>query len=304
MRILFMGTPEFAALSLSALLAAGHEVTGVVTQPDKPVGRKQVLTPPPVKALALEKGLPVWQPETLKGRAIEGLLTDLDAVAVVAYGRILPRYVLEAPRCGCINVHGSLLPKLRGAAPIQRSIINGDALTGVTTMVMDAGMDTGDMILSKAVEIGEYETSDELFSRLAPVGAGLLIETLALVEAGTAPRTPQDEALATYAPPLDKAEAPLDFTKPAAVLSKQVCGQNPWPVAETMLFGKRLKVYGARKGGPTNLAPGTANGTPAGLSVACGDGELLILTDIQLEGGKRMSAGVFLNGRPVKELKL
>jgi methionyl-tRNA formyltransferase len=148
MRILFMGTPQFAAVSLEALLAAGHEVTGVVTQPDKPVGRKQVLTPPPVKETALAHALPVYQPETLKGRAIEGLLAGLDAIAVVAYGRILPRYVLEAPKYGCINVHGSLLPKLRGAAPIQRSIINGDIFSGVTTMHMDAGMDTGDMILS------------------------------------------------------------------------------------------------------------------------------------------------------------
>jgi len=304
MRILFMGTPRFAAVSLEALLAAGHEVTGVVTQPDKPVGRKQVLTPPPVKETALAHALPVYQPETLKGRAIEGLLPGLDAIAVVAYGKILPRYVLEAPRFGCINVHGSLLPKLRGAAPIQRSIINGDDFTGVTTMHMDAGMDTGDMILTKALEIGEYETSAELYERLAPIGADLLVETLRLLEAGSAPRTPQDETLATYAPPLDKAEAPLDFTKPAAVLSKQICGQNPWPVAETTLFEKRLKVYGARKGGQTDLAPGTANGTPEGLSVACADNSTIILTDIQLEGGKRMPACEFLNGRPVKELKL
>lgn len=304
MRILFMGTPQFAAVSLEALLAAGHEVTGVVTQPDKPVGRKQLLTAPPVKDTALAHALPVYQPETLKGRAIEGLLTGLDAVVVVAYGRILPKYVLAAPKYGCINVHGSLLPKLRGAAPIQRSIINGDIFAGVTTMYMDAGMDTGDMILTKALEIGEYETSEVLYSRLAPIGADLLVETLRLVEAGKAPRTPQDEALATYAPPLDKAEAPLDFTKPAAVLSKQICGQNPWPVAETMLFDKRLKVYGACKGGPTNDAPGTANGAPEGIAVACGDHKLLILTDIQLEGGKRMPGSVFLNGRPVKELKL
>ncbi len=304
MRILFMGTPEFAAVSLEALIAAGHEVTGVVTQPDKPVGRKLVLTPPPVKVAAQQHGLQVFQPETLKGRAIEDLLADLDAVAVVAYGRILPRYVLEAPRYGCINVHGSLLPKLRGAAPIQRSILNGDRYTGITTMYLDAGMDTGDMILTRALEIGEYETSEQLYSRLAPVGGELLIETLRLIEEGRAPRIPQEGALATYAPPLDKAEAPLDFTKSAVQLSKQICGQNPWPVAETNLFDKRLKVYGARKGGQTVLAPGIANGMPDGIAVACGDGRLLILTDIQLEGGKRMPASVFLNGRPVKELKL
>ena len=299
-----MGTPEFAAVSLKALIDAGYDITAVVTQPDKPVGRRQVMVPSAVKVVATENGLPVFQPDTLKGGAIEHLLTGLDVIAVVAYGKILPKYVLGAPRLGCINVHGSLLPKLRGAAPIQRSILNGDKLAGVTTMYMAAGMDTGDMILSKAVEIGEYETSEGLYSRLASIGAALLVDTLKLVKEGTAPRTAQDDTLATLAPPIEKEEATLDFTRSAAALSKQICAFNPWPIAQTTLFDKRLKVYAAVKGGSTTLEAGTANGTADGIAVACGDGQLLILTDVQIEGGNRMEAKVFLNGRPVRGINL
>jgi len=300
LKIVFMGTPEFAVPSLRALHEAGHEIVGVFTQPDKPVGRKQVLTAPPVKQEAERLGLPVFQPETFKNRACEPLLKELapELIAVVAYGKILPRHVREIAPFGCINLHGSLLPKYRGAAPIQWSVINGDSETGVTTMHLAAGIDTGDMIDSVSTPIGEYETYEQLHDRLAALGAPLLVETVAKLQAGTAPRTAQDEAASSYAPMLDKEIAKLDFEKPARTLSKLICGTNPWPVANTLWQGKRLKVFEARLGGETDLAPGTALGTAEGIAVACGDQKTLVLTEVQLEGSKRMKAKDFLAGHP------
>ena len=220
---------------------------------------------------------------------------------VVAYGKILPRHVLTLPVHGCINLHGSLLPKYRGAAPIQWSIINGEAQSGVTTMYLASGVDTGDMILSAATPIGEYETYGELHDRLAVLGAPLLVETVRRIEQGSAPRTPQDEAQASYAPMLDKTISRLDFSKPARQLSKLICGTNPWPVANTLYEGKLLKVYAALVGGPSTAAPGFAVQHADGICVACGDETSLLLTEVQLEGGKRMGAAQFLAGHPMKE---
>lgn len=299
MRVVFMGTPEFAAESLRMLLAEGFDVAAVFTQPDKPVGRKQVLTAPPVKTLALAQGLPVMQPEALKDSQVWRQLRDLrpDVIAVVAYGKLLPAQVLEIPPLGCVNVHGSLLPRYRGAAPIQWSVINGEAETGITTMLMNEGLDTGDILMQCQTAVGREETAPQLYDRLAVMGAECLVGTLCRLEAGTLVPHPQQESLATYAPPLSKAEAWLDFTKTAAEVCNQVRGMCGWPVARTKLEGKMLKVYGA------GVAAGAPAGVPGqvlpgpGFVVSCGEGAIS-LYDIQLEGGKRMPVAAFLAGRP------
>lgn len=304
MKIVFMGTPDFAVPSLERLVADGHEILGVFTQPDKPQGRGYKLVAPPVKQAALAHGLTVYQPAKMRdGQALE-ILKELQPqlICVVAYGKILPREILELPEFGCINVHGSLLPKYRGAAPIQWSIIHGEPVTGVTTMYMAEGLDTGDMILKKETPIGENETYGELNARLSEIGAEALSETVRLVEEGKAPRTPQDDALSCYAPMLDKELAVLDFTKPAAQLHHQICGMNPWPVAYTMLDGKRLKVYRSQ------MAPAEAGSGKPGqvlskkkFIVACGEGALE-LCEVQLEGSKRMDGAAFLNGKRPTQL--
>lgn len=295
MRIVFMGTPDFAVPCLARILADGHEVVGVFTQPDKPVGRHAVLTAPPVKALALEKGLPVYQPAKMRDGTALALLQELhpECVVVVAYGRILPQELLDVPPKGCINIHGSLLPKYRGAAPIQWSVINGDDITGVTSMYMDAGMDTGDMIATIETRIGPEETAGELFERLAPMGAELLSRTLKMVENGTAPRTPQEHQKATKAPMLEKELGVLDFSQPARTLHNHIRGMNPWPGCTCTAAGKRLKVHASR------VTEG--NGTPGELiclspvTVACGQGAL-ILDTVQPEGKPRMDAGAWIRG--------
>lgn len=304
MKIVFMGTPDFAVPSLERLVADGHEILGVFTQPDKPQGRGYKLVAPPVKQAALAHGLTVYQPAKMRdGQALE-ILKELQPqlICVVAYGKILPREILELPEFGCINVHGSLLPKYRGAAPIQWSVIHGEPVTGVTTMYMAEGLDTGDMILKKETPIGENETYGELNARLSEIGAEALSETVRLVEEGKAPRTPQDDALSCYAPMLDKELAVLDFTKPAAQLHHQICGMNPWPVAYTMLDGKRLKVYRSQ------MAPAEAGSGKPGqvlskkkFIVACGEGALE-LCEVQLEGSKRMDGAAFLNGKRPTQL--
>ena len=296
MRIVFMGTPDFAVPSLQALLDAGHEIAAVYTQPDKPVGRRQLLTPPPVKELALRCGLPVYQPTKLRDGTEAARLRELapDLIAVVAYGRILPKEILEIPRLGCVNVHGSLLPKYRGAAPIQWAVINGETETGITTMVMGEGLDTGDILMVQRTPIDPEETAGELFERLAPMGAACLVKTAAALEAGRIAPVKQDESRATYAPMLEKKMAALDFTRSAGELHNLIRGLNPWPVAVTDFAGKRLKVFAARveKG---SGEPGTV--LDAGrFVVACGDGALRF-TEVQLEGSRRMSAGEFLRGK-------
>lgn len=300
MRIVFMGTPDFAVPSLQALIDAGHDVCAVYTQPDKPQGRKQILTAPPVKTLALEHDIPVFQPNTLKNEDEQARLRELapEVIIVVAYGKLLPKAVLDIPPHGCINVHGSLLPRWRGAAPIQWAVIAGDEMAGVTTMQMAEGLDTGDMLLTYETKVGEKETAGELFDRLAQSGAELLIQTLVKLDEIT-PR-PQDDAQSCYAHMLDKQMAVIDWSKSAHEIDCLIRGLNPWPIALTTLSGERLKVFAAEKAAG-NGEPGTVlEADPKkGLTVACGEGALK-LTEIQLVGGKRMKATDFLRGHAIE----
>lgn len=300
MRIVFMGTPDFAVPSLQALIDAGHDVCAVYTQPDKPQGRKQILTAPPVKTLALEHDIPVFQPNTLKNEDEQARLRELapEVIIVVAYGKLLPKAVLDIPPHGCINVHGSLLPRWRGAAPIQWAVIAGDEMAGVTTMQMAEGLDTGDMLLTYETKVGEKETAGELFDRLAQSGAELLTQTLVKLDEIT-PR-PQDDAQSCYAHMLDKQMAVIDWSKSAHEIDCLIRGLNPWPVALTTLSGERLKVFAAEKANG-NGEPGTVlEADPKkGLTVACGEGALKLI-EIQLVGGKRMKATDFLRGHAIE----
>lgn len=297
MKIVFMGTPDFAVPSLQRLIDRGHQVAGVFTQPDKPVGRRQELTPPPVKELALRFGIPVFQPVKLRDGTALSLLRELnpELVVVVAYGRILPPELLAAPKYGCINIHGSLLPRYRGAAPIQWTVINGEALAGVTSMYMAEGLDTGDILLQLSTPVGEEETAGELFDRLAPLGADCLEQTLERLESGQLCALPQDETLATYAPMLDKEMARLDFHKSPRELCCLIRGLCPWPVAYTGLDGKKLKVYAAR---PAEGFSGEAGTLLSGsrMIVAAGEGAIELLR-VQLEGSRQMDAADFLRGK-------
>lgn len=300
MRIVFMGTPDFAVPSLQALIDAGHEVCAVYTQPDKPQGRKQILTAPPVKTLALEHDIPVFQPNTLKNEDEQARLRELapEVIIVVAYGKLLPKAVLDIPPHGCINVHGSLLPRWRGAAPIQWAVIAGDEMAGVTTMQMAEGLDTGDMLLTYETKVGEKETAGELFDRLAQSGAELLTQTLVKLDEIT-PR-PQDDTQSCYAHMLDKQMAVIDWSKSAHEIDCLIRGLNPWPIALTTLSGERLKVFAAEKANG-NGEPGTVlEADPKkGLTVACGEGALKLI-EIQLVGGKRMKATDFLRGHAIE----
>ena len=295
-----MGTPDFAVPSLQALIDAGHDVCAVYTQPDKPQGRKQILTASPVKTLALEHDIPVFQPNTLKNEDEQARLRELapEVIIVVAYGKLLPKAVLDIPPHGCINVHGSLLPRWRGAAPIQWAVIAGDEMAGVTTMQMAEGLDTGDMLLTYETKVGEKETAGELFDRLAQSGAELLTQTLVKLDEIT-PR-PQDDAQSCYAHMLDKQMAVIDWSKSAHEIDCLIRGLNPWPIALTTLSGERLKVFAAEKAAG-NGEPGTVlEADPKkGLTVACGEGALK-LTEIQLVGGKRMKATDFLRGHAIE----
>lgn len=300
MRIVFMGTPDFAVPSLQALIDAGHDVCAVYTQPDKPQGRKQILTAPPVKTLALAHDIPVFQPNTLKNEDEQARLRELapEVIIVVAYGKLLPKAVLDIPPHGCINVHGSLLPRWRGAAPIQWAVIAGDEMAGVTTMQMAEGLDTGDMLLTYETKVGEKETAGELFDRLAQSGAELLTQTLVKLDEIT-PR-PQDDAQSCYAHMLDKQMAVIDWSKSAHEIDCLIRGLNPWPIALTTLSGERLKVFAAEKAAG-NGEPGTVlEADPKkGLTVACGEGALKLI-EIQLVGGKRMKATDFLRGHVIE----
>lgn len=303
MRIVFMGTPEFAVPCLARLIEDGHEIAGVFTQPDRPKGRGHKLAPPPVKELALTHKIPVYQPEKLRDGAVLDLLRQLapELAVVVAYGRILPKDLLEVPALGCINVHGSLLPKYRGAAPIQWSVLNGEPKGGVTTMYLAEGLDCGDMILQESTPIGENETSGELYERLSGLGAELLSKTVGQIGEGAAPRIPQDDSAATLAPMLEKAMAEIDFKRPAFQVHKLICGMNPWPVAFTTMDGTPVKVYRSRlaQGGgePGEVLSGK------GLTVACGEGAVELL-EIQAQGGKRMAAADYLRGHPLTSGRL
>ena len=301
MRILFMGTPDFAAVSLKRLVEDGHEICGVFTQPDKPRNRNKV-TFSPVKEYALSQGLAVYQPTKLRdGTALE-LVRSLapELIVVVAYGRILPKDILDVPPLGCVNVHASLLPKYRGSAPINWAMLNGDTETGVSIMYMAEELDAGDVILTAKTPIDPEEDLPSLWDRLAKVGAEALAEALPLLAAGTAPRTPQDAAQATFAPMLSRELSPIDWTKPVAAIRNQVRGLIPWPCAAAELAGQRFKIYKTASGAATEKAPGTLlNAGKKGVEVACGDGQSLWITELQAEGGKRMSAAAYLLGHPM-----
>lgn len=304
MRILFMGTPDFAVPSLEALLNAGHEICGVFTQPDKPKNRGMKLQAPPVKEFALAHDIPVFQPESVKdGGALEQIRQlQPELIAVAAYGRILPVDILEYPAYGCINVHSSLLPKYRGSAPIHWAILNGDEESGVTIMHMAKAMDAGDIIAQSATPIDPNETVETLHDRLAQMGAALLVEVVDQIKAGTAKRTPQDESKVTYAPMLSRELSPLDWTRTARQLHDQVRGLIPWPATTTdIIGGQPVKIFEVEElGVATTAAPGTIVAAgKQGIDVACGDGVLLRIKQLQAQGGKRMAAADYLRGHPI-----
>lgn len=302
MRIVFMGTPDFAVPSLKKIIEKGYKVEAVFTQPDKPKGRGHKMQMSPVKEVALEYNIPVYQPQTLRNNEeILGVLKDIapDMIVVAAYGKILPESVLNIPKYGSINVHGSLLPRYRGAAPIQWAVLNGDKVTGVTIMYMGLGMDTGDMISKREMIIGENETAGELFDRMSEVGAELLVDTIPDIVNGTAKREKQDESLAVHAPMINKEMGVMNFENSAEHIFNQVRGLNPWPSAYTSLSGKKMKVFTCRVINKQGK-PGLAFVNDGKLSVYCGENALELL-EIQPENGKRMLSSSYLLGHPLKE---
>lgn len=297
-----MGTPDFAVHSLSALLEAGHEICGVFTREDKPKGRGMRLVATPVKEYALERNIPVFTPKTLRDGAAMEIIERLapELIAVTAYGRLLPKEMLDYPRYGCINVHASLLPKYRGAAPINWAVINGEPESGVTIMHMAEEMDAGDMILKRAVPITAQTTAPSLWDELGPIGGALLVEAIAQIAAGTAPRAAQDASQMSLAPMLTRACSPLDTAKTASQLDAQVRGLLPWPAATITLAGRTLKVFASRVSPQSSALPAGSilQADKRGLFVVCGGGTVLELLEIQGEGGKRMSATAYLLGKP------
>ena len=303
MRIVFMGTPDFAVPCLESLVNARHDICAVFTQPDKPKGRGYTLAPPPVKELALRYHIKVFQPVTLRTEESIEMVRVLnpDVIVVVAYGKLLPKEILGIPLFGCINVHASLLPKYRGAAPIQWSVINGDAVTGVTTMFMAEGLDTGDMILTERTAIGSDETSGELHDRLSLMGADLIVKTLKEIENGTVKRIPQTEENTCYASMLTKELSHIDWSKRADTIHNLVRGLSPWPVASTVYHNKLLKIHKSKvvnglKGNAGQIVD--ANGL---FFVCCGEDTAIELVEVQYEGGKRMSGKDFLRGHPAEQ---
>lgn len=299
MKVLFMGTPDFAVPTLEKLCESEHQIIGVYTQPDKPVGRKQIMTPPDVKVCAMENNLTVYQPDSLRNEEVFQQIKALnpDVIVVVAYGKILPVNILEIPEYGCINVHGSLLPKYRGASPIQHSVLNGDKTTGVTTMYMGEGLDTGDMLLKAETEIGENETSAELFDRLSLMGADLLLETLDAVKNGEVIPEKQDKNLATHTTMITKKMCPVDWNKTNNEVHNQVRGLQTWPVATSVINGKNVKIHKTllcdKKGDRGEIISINP------LTVACSEGSVII-EELQLEGKKKMDSKSFLLGHPLK----
>lgn len=299
MNVVFMGTPDFAVPSLENI-AKVHFVQAVFTQPDKPVGRKMILTPPDVKVCAEKLGIPVYQPVKLKDSDSYEIIKELnpDVIVVVAYGQILPENILNIPKYGCINVHGSLLPKYRGAAPIQWSVLNGDKVTGVTTMYMEKGLDTGDILETKEYEIGINDTAGEVFDTLAEMGGKLILDTLEKAEKGELHPIKQDDSKSSYAQMLDKSMCNIDFSKTNLQVHNQVRGLSPWPVASTKLNGKVLKIFETRlaegKGKPGEIL----NTNP--LTIACGEGAVVVNT-VQLQGKKKMDSKAFLQGHKLEK---
>lgn len=301
MNIIFMGTPDFAVSCLQKLIDSRHKVVAVFSQPDKPVGRKQILTPPPVKACAVKNDIPVYQPNSMKTEESLDLINSIDAdvIIVVAYGKILPKSILDSKAYGCINVHASLLPKYRGSAPIQCAVLNGDSKTGVTIMQMDEGIDTGDMLHKVECEIGENETSEELFDRLSLIGADALVEALDMIEKGLVNPIKQNASEASHAPKITKESGLIDWSKSADEIHNLVRGMQSWPCAFTSLNGKQLKIHktikSAKKGDKSGVVADNVNV----LTVCCGDGNCLDITELQLEGKKRMPSKVFLQGNNI-----
>ena len=304
MRIVFMGTPDFASASLQKLIDEHFDVVGVFTQPDKPRGRGMEMSFSPVKQVALANGLPVFQPEKMRdGTALSQIKAlSPDILVVVAYGRLLPDDILAVPKYGAVNVHGSLLPKYRGAAPIQWAVLNGDKVTGVSTMYLASEMDSGDIIYTSETEIGEFETSGELFDRLMVMGAELLVKTLRDIEAGIAPRTPQNHAEATHVSMLDKSISPINWNKTPREIVKHIYGLQPWPVATMELEGAVYRVFAAEyTDNRTGKEPGKiVSAGNAGLEIACAGGATLMITELQAPGKKRMKAADFLRGHKIK----
>lgn len=299
MRIVFLGTPATAVASLAALVEAGHEIVGIVSQPDRPVGRSRTPQPPPVKAWAVESGLPVEQPERVRTRAFREGIAALkpDLLAVVAYGRILGPRLLATPRHGAVNVHFSLLPRYRGAAPVQWAIARGERESGVTTMRMNARLDEGDILLQRSTPIGEDEHASQLQARLAELGAELLVETVAALAAGTIEATPQRHDRATYAPPLSREDGRVELSESAAAIAAKIRGFDPWPGVWVGLGGKRLRLRRARAVAGGGEVPGTIVAIDdAAVSVACGEG-VLEIAELQPEGRRAMSARDAKNGR-------
>lgn len=299
MNVVFMGTPDFAVPSLENI-AKVHNVQAVFTQPDKPVGRKMVLTPPDVKVCAEKLGIPVYQPVKLKDSDSYEIIKELnpDVIVVVAYGQILPENILNIPKYGCINVHGSLLPKYRGAAPIQWSVLNGDKVTGVTTMYMEKGLDTGDILETKEYEIGINDTAGEVFDTLAEMGGKLILDTLEKAEKGQLHPVKQDDSKSSYAKMLDKSMCNIDFSKSNLQVHNQVRGLSPWPVASTKLNGKVLKIFETRLAEGIGKPGEILNTNP--LTIACGEGAVVVNT-VQLQGKKRMDSKAFLQGHKLEK---
>lgn len=301
MKIVYMGTPDFAVYGLKALVEAGHDVVAVITQPDKAKGRSKSLVPTPVKKQAIEYNIPVYQPEKVKEESVVNMLKELapEVIVVAAYGQILPESILNIPPYGCINIHASLLPKYRGAAPIEWSIIDGEDVTGVTTMYMEKGLDTGDMIEKEEIVIETDDTGATLHDKLAEAGGRLIISTLEAVKAGTATRTKQEDSLSCYAKMLSKDMGDIDFTKDAASIERLIRGLNPWPCAYTTLDGKSLKLFKAdvveKEGNPGEIIEVTKKT----FTVACGK-DALVIRNLQPEGKKPMDTVAFLNGNKIE----
>ena len=301
MKIVFMGTPDYSVKTLTKLINSKHTVAGVFAQPDKPVGRKQILTPPPVKVCAIENNIPVFQPKTLKDGEALSVLRELDPdiIVVVAYGKILPKEILEFPKYGCINGHASILPRHRGASPIQWAVCCGDTETGVTVMQMDEGMDTGDIIDVAKTDIGKTETAEELFERLSVISADIILKVLDDIESGKAVRTKQPQTGVTYAPIIKKEMAHLDFSEDAETLFNKVRGFYSWPCAYTVLCGKKIKITQAQAIECRSAECGTVISNKDELVISCANGTALKLLTVIPEGSKMMSAATMLNGNRI-----
>ena len=302
MNIVFMGTPEFAVPCLQRLIDEKHNVLGVFTQPDKPKGRGHKIQFPPVKELAVKYDIPVFQPQKMKDGEALKILKELnpELIIVVAYGKILPKEILELPKYGCVNMHASVLPKYRGSAPIQWCVLNGEKISGVTSMQMDVGLDTGDMLLCKTCEIGDDDTAGDLHDKLSLIGADVMSETISMIENNSLSPKKQDDTKSTYAPMLTKELCPVDWSKSAKEIHNQVRGLSPWPVATSVLNGKKFKIYKTTISGKSNKKPGEIVNTDNTISVCCGDGNCINIDILQTEGKKAMSSADFLRGNHIE----